>query len=160
MEVSDWEAKILAVEASYRVRLPQPLCTRVGWIAGEQPIEAWLLVANAGRCRLLSEAEFNENADLRLLRARIVSETTALSTRSLEFRDEVSVALAQRLLAIQITPHETSGWRFTLPRVLAAIMRVSPKQSDLAALFVQEHIEIWTIDALTSAVSGTLTEIV
>jgi hypothetical protein len=141
------------------VRLPQPLCRRTGWINGEQTIAAWILVAGPKRCRLLSAAEVAEDEDLRQLQGRIAIETTAAPGRLLEFKDEGSAALAQRLLSIQIAPHETSGWRFTLPRVLASVMRVRPRESDLAALFVQEHIELWTIDALSSAVSGALTEL-
>jgi hypothetical protein len=154
------EASILAVEASYRIRLPQPLCRRVGWIVGEQALAGWLLLADSGRCRLLSSTEAASDPDLRSLRARIAGELNARSIGILEFQNEVSVALTLRLAEIQLTPHETSGWRFTLPRTVAAIMQVRPKQSEVAAIFVQNHIELWTIEKLKTAVDSPMMDLV
>lgn len=156
---SSGEASILAVEASYRIRLPQPLCRRVGWIAGEQPLVAWLLLADSGRCRLLSSTEVASDLDLRSLKARIADELSARTTGILEFQSEASVALTLRLAEIQVIRHETSGWRLTLPRAMAAIMQVRPNQSEVAAIFVQDHIEFWTIEKLRSAVNAPLIEI-
>jgi hypothetical protein len=154
------EASILAVEASYRIRFPQPLCRRVGWIVGEQVLAAWLLLADSGRCRLLSSTEVVSDPDLHSLKARIAGELNARSIGILEFQNEVSVALTLRLVEIQITRHETSGWRFTLPRTVAAIMQVRPNQSEVAAIFVQDHIEFWTIEKLKAAVDVPIMEIV
>ncbi len=159
MEVPERESHVISVEASYRIRLPQPLCKRVGWISGDQPVEGYILVANSGRCRILSLAEVAEDSDLQLLLVRIAAVGETGPARLVEFPDEGLAALPQRLFKIQISPHETSGWRFTLPRLLAAIMRVRPKGSDLAALVVQQHVEIWTIDAVSSALSIDITEI-
>jgi hypothetical protein len=154
------EANILAVEASYRIRLPQPLCRRVGWITGEQPLAAWLLLADSGRCRLLSSTEVGSDPDLQSLKARIAEELSARNTGILEFQSEVSVALTLRLAEIQVTRHETSGWRLTLPRTMAAILQVRPNQSEVAAIFVQDHIELWTIEKLKAAVNAPMIEIV
>jgi hypothetical protein len=154
------EASILAVEASYRIRIPQPLCKRIDWIVGEQPLAAWLVLADSRRCRLLSSIEVASGSDLQPLKARIADELSARNTGILEFQNEISVALTLRLVEIQLTRHETSGWRFTLPRTIATIMQVRPSQSEVAAIFVQDHIEIWTIEKLRSAVDVPLTEIV
>lgn len=152
------EFAILRVEESYRIRLPQPLSRRVAWITGSEPVPGWLLVGSPGRCRLLAASEVGNDPNLQSLRTRIATEASTRGTNRLEFHDEVSVALAARLLEVQITPPEP-GWRLTLPRPIAAIMQVRPKESDVAAVFVQEHIEIWTIETLRSSVSRSLTEI-
>ncbi len=154
------EASILAVEASYRIRLPQPLCKRLSWIVGDQPLTAWLLLGSPGRCRLVSAAEVDSDPALQSLKARIAEELDARSTSALEFQGEVSAALIVRLLQVQLTRHETSGWRLTLPRPIAAIMQLHPSESSLAAFFLQDHIELWTMETLRSSVSTPLTEII
>jgi hypothetical protein len=154
----DLEFSVLRVEDSYRVRLPQPLLRRVSWIKGDKPIPGWLLLANPGRCRLLAAAEVDEDSSLRLLRERITAESRIPFTSALEFRDQVSMALAVRLLPIQITPPDP-GWRLTLPRPIAAIMQVRPGESELAAGFIQNHIEFWTMETLRSAVSTPLADL-
>ncbi|SRR6266568_5500550 len=153
------EPNIVAVEASYRIRLPQPLCRRVGWMIGEKPLAACLLVAGPGRCRLLSAAEVDSDPDLQSLKARIAEELDERGSSMLEFQDEVSVALSLRLIQVQMTHHATAGWRLTLPRPIAAVMDLHPTKSNLAAFLVQDHIELWTIDMLRSSVTTPLTEI-
>jgi|SRR5271170_2492331 len=154
----DSEFSILRVEESYRIRLPQPLLRRLGWVTGDEPVSGWLLLANPGRCRLLSASEVEEDPDLKSLLARIAVESGLGLKSALEFHDEVSVALTTRLMPVQITPPDP-GWRLTLPRPIAAIMRVRPKESDIAARFIQNHIELWTIEMLRSAVSPSLLDI-
>src|SRR5271157_877551 len=154
------EYNILHVEASYRVRLPAALLRQAGWAAPRDvPLDGWLLVGSAGRCRLLSISEIESDHDLQALQARIASELDATSPNALAFHDENSVALALRLLPIQITPPEP-GWRLTIPRVVAAVMQIRPGESDIAALLFQGHIELWTIQTLASAMSAPLAEII
>lgn len=153
------EASIIAVEASYRIRLPQPLCKLTGWIAGKEPLTAWLLMGRPGRCRLFSETEANGDPHLQPLRAAIAAVLNAPSTSSIEFLSEASVALTVRFAEVELKRHETSGWRLTVPRPIAAIMRLRPEESSVAALFVQEHIELWTIGALESAANTPLADI-
>ncbi len=158
VDQSNLEPSILRVEESYRIRLPQPLVRRVGWIAGNQAIGGWLLVDGPGRCRLFSASEADSDPNLQLLSARVSAEVNATRDNALEFHNEVSLALAFRLLPVQITPPEP-GWRLTLPRLIAAIMQVRPGESEVAALFFQGHIELWTIETLRTAVVPRLTEI-
>lgn len=152
------EFSILRVEESYRIRLTQPLIRRVAWITGAEPVSGWLLMGDPGRCRLLSASEVGSDPHLQSLKMRIIAEANTRSTNLLDFHDEFSVALAVRLLEVQITPPEP-GWRLTLPRPIAAIMQVRPKESDVAGVFFQEHIEIWTVETLRSSVARPLTEI-
>jgi hypothetical protein len=155
---SDSEFTILRVEESYRVRIPQPLLRHLSWIVGDKPVSGWLLLANPGRCRLLSAPEVEEDPNLKSLLARIAVGSGVALTSALDFHDEVSVALATRLMAVQITPPDP-GWRLTLPRPIAAIMRIRPKESELAARYIQNHIEFWTLDTLRAAVSTPLLDL-
>ena len=152
-------AYILDVEASHRIRLPQPLCSQFDWIAGEKAIAAWLLVATSDRCRLFSAVEVDSEADMQLLKTRIAEELSARYTGALEFQNATSVTLTLRLVEIQITHHETSGWRLTLPGPIAAIMQLRAGDSSVAALIVQQHIEIWTIQMLKSSANVPLPDI-
>jgi len=147
------------VDKHYRIVLPQTLLQQVGWITGKQPHDGWLLIGSPGRCRLLSATEVDSDANFQSLRARIAAELNAPSTNALEFHDEVSVALALRLVSVQITP-PGPGWRLTLPKPIATIMQIRPGESDVAALVLQDHIELWTIETLRSSVATPLTQII
>lgn len=149
----------MAVEASYRVRLPQPLCNQVDWITGDKPIAAWLLMANSSRCRLFSVTEAGTDSDLQSLGVRIAEELSAHYTGALEFQDPDSLTLTLRLVQVQVKRHETSGWRLTLPRPTAAIMHLIPGKSSIAAMLVQGHIELLTIELLRSAANAPLSDI-
>ncbi|MGA7505993.1 MAG: hypothetical protein WA252_18105 [Candidatus Sulfotelmatobacter sp.] len=158
MEVTESEASIIRVESSYRLRLPQALCKRLNWLV-DGPARAWLLVGTPGRCRMLPSAEVDASPELRALAARIAEQASDRSSSIVEFHDEASVGLTQRLVEIQMTKHTTSGWRFTLPRVVAAIMQLRPEASELAVLLVQGRVELWTLETLRAAVSQPLPDI-
>ena len=159
MDRPSLECSILAVGKDLRVKLPQSMLQRTDWIAGEEPVNGWLLVGGPGRCRLLSAAEVDHDPSYQALRARIAAELAAPNANALEFHDEVSVALALRLVPVRIAPPKP-GWRLTLPGPIAAIMQIRPGESDIAALFLQGHIELWTIETLRSAMAVPLTEII
>jgi len=152
------EPCILSVDESCRVTLPLSLSKRTGWISGEQSHNGWLLMGNSGRCRLFSAVEVDSDPDLQSLRARISAELGASNRNSLEFQDEVFAALVLRLSPVEVKPRGP-GWRVALPRHIAAIMQIRPNESEVAALFLQGHIELWTIETLRSAVAPPLTRI-
>ncbi|HLM80240.1 MAG TPA: hypothetical protein VK302_06365 [Terriglobales bacterium] len=159
MDRPNLECSILAVGEDLRVKLPQSMLQRTDWIAGEEPVNGWLLVGGPGRCRLLSAAEVDNDPSYQALLARIAAELSAPNANALEFHDEVSVALAVRLVPVRIAPPKP-GWRLTLPGPIAAIMQIRPGESDIAALFIHDHIELWTIETLRSSVTPPLTEII
>ncbi len=108
---------------------------------------------------MLPSAEVDASPELRALAARIAEQASDRSSSIVEFHDEASVGLTQRLVEIQMTKHTTSGWRFTLPRVVAAIMQLRPEASELAVLLVQGRVELWTLETLRAAVSQPLPDI-
>ena len=158
MEDEDRKGHVLALEKSYRLRLPQPLCQKVGWITGAE-VSAWLLLYTSERCRLLSRSEIDDDPDLKELHSKATGKATHHESGSLEFQDAASVVLRLRLQEIELNRHETSGWRFTLPRTMAAIMQLCPEESSLVALIVQDHVELWTISAMRSAANTPFSEI-
>lgn len=153
------EPSIISVDESYRITIPKTFCNQVGWITQGEPHEAWLLVGGPGRCRLHSAAEVENEPSFRSLRERIAEELNIPNGSALEFQDPVSAALYLRLFAVQIMPRGP-GWRLAVPRPIAAIMNISPKESDIAALLLQGHIELWTIEALRSALTAPLEQII
>lgn len=153
------ESSAVAVGKDLRIKLPQSLLQRLGWITGKQPVSGWLLVGSPGRCRLLSTAEVDDDPSLNSLKDRIVADLNAVTTDALEFQDEVSVALALRLVPVRIAP-PPPGWRLALPGLIAAIMQIRPGESEIAALFIHGHIELWTIEALRSSMTTPLTQII
>lgn len=152
------ECLVVAVDKSYRITLPQPFVQRVGWIAGGQPVEAWVLLGNRGRSRLLSSAEAINDPDVQALQEKI-AETSVQNLSLLEFQDEDLAVLPLRLLQVQIR-RRGQGWRLALPTPIAAIMQIRPAKRGIAALFLQGHIEFWAMEALRAAGSKPLTEIV
>ena len=150
---------IAKVDKSYRIVLPVALLQQVDWIAGDAPIFGWLLMGNPGRCRLLSPAEVENDAATQSLRSRIDAELGRVGSSILEFNDEESLALALRLVQVRIADTEP-GRRLTLPKAIAAMMQIRPGESELVLWFLHGHIELWTIEALRSAVATPLTEII
>ena len=150
---------ILSVDEAYRITLPKGFCKQVGWIVGDKPHNGWLLLGDSGRCRLLSVAEVESEPRLHSLRDRIAAELDTPSADPLEFQEEASAALPLRLVGVEIRPRGP-GWRLALPRVVGAIMQIRPKDGEVAALLLQGHIEIWTIETLRSSVSRPLTQII
>ncbi len=153
------ECSVQKVDKDYRIFLPQAVLRRAKWISGDSPLEARLVVGSAGRCRLLSLAEFEGDAGCRALRDAIEAEADRPTSGAAEFDDEDSAVLGLRLLSVEITP-PGPGWRLALPRALAAIMGVQPKESSVAVLFLQDRIEIWTLETLRAGVATPLTELI
>ena len=153
------ECTVLKVDQDYRIILPLARLRRAGWAPGSEPLKGWLLIGGPGRCRLLSSAEFESDPGCLSLRAAIDAEPDRPAGSLIEFRDEASVVLGLRLQPVEIAP-PGPGWRLPLPRSLAAIMEIRPKESSVALLFIQDHIEIWTLETLRASVSTPLTEII
>jgi hypothetical protein len=153
------ESSIVRVDKYYRVVIPQAIGQRAGWVAGDQPLNAWILLGDCGRCRLMSAPQVEADTSLQSLRARIALEVDERTPNPVEFQDKVSLALALRLLPVQVTP-PPPAWRLALPRPIAAIMGIRPGESDVALLFFHGHIELWTIETLRSAVATPLTDFI
>ena len=145
------------VDEGYRITLPVSICKQIAWITDKAFHNAYLILLNAGRARLVPITEANDETRIQLLR-RAGAKVDAPSA-ALEFEDDRYVGLALRLLPIELKPRDP-GWRFVIPKEAATVMDLKAKQSDVALLVVQSYIEIWTISQLRSAVSPPLDELV
>jgi hypothetical protein len=150
---------ILKVDQNHRVFLPETDLKGAGWVLGDVPLRGWLLVGGPGRCRLLSSAEFDGDPSCLSLRAAIDAAIGNPVKNAIEFPDEASAALSLRLFAIEVAP-PGPGWRLTLPRPLAAIMQIRPKESSVALLHFQKYLEIWTLEALRASLAVPLAEMI
>jgi hypothetical protein len=107
----------------------------------------------------MSGSEFDNDPSCQSLQARINEERDNQTGNALEFREEPVAALGLRLWPVEITP-PGPGWRLTLPKVLAAVMQIRPKESSLAILISPQHIELWTWDTLRASMAIPLTDLV
>jgi hypothetical protein len=148
----------LAVDESYRVTIPQQFAKKTGWITGDQAIDAWLLVGSRDRVKLLSQAEVDTDAHVRDLRNRI-AEASLPNESLIEFQEESLAVLPMRILRTEIR-RRGRGRRLTLPMEVAVMMQVQPAGSKIAALFLSNHIEFWTVEAYSAACSKPLTQII
>jgi hypothetical protein len=153
------EFTVAKVEKDYRIFLPQPVLKCAEWISGNRRLTGWLLVGDQGRCRLLSPAVVDNDADYRSLRTAISTEHEQPEGGPLEFREEASMALVLRLQPVDVAP-PGPGWRLTFPKVLAAIMRIRAKEDSVALLYSPGHVEIWSLDTLRASVSTPLSDLI
>jgi hypothetical protein len=153
------ECAVQKVDKDYRIFLPQALLQRAKWISGDATLKAWMVVGNPGRCRLLSSVEFEGDASCKALRDAIDAAAGRPIGSLIEFDDEPFAAMGLRLLSIEITP-PGPGWRMTLPRELAAIMEIRPKESSVAFLFPQQRIELWTLEAVRASLAFPLSGLI
>jgi hypothetical protein len=116
------------------------------------------VVGGHGKCRLLSLAEFESDPGCLSLRAAVEADNERLAGSAIDFRDDAEATLALRLFQIEITP-PGPGWRLALPRSLAAIMQIRPKEDSVALLFSRHSVEIWTLETLRASVTVPLAEI-
>lgn len=148
----------LAVDESYRVTIPQRFAKKVGWITGDRAIDAWMLVGSRVRVKLLSQAEVDTDPRIRYLQDRI-AEASLPNESLVEFQEDSLAVLPMRILRTEIR-RRGRGWRLALPTAIAVMMRVQPAESDIAALFLSDHVEFWTIEAYSAACSKPLIQII
>jgi hypothetical protein len=152
-------AQFKAVDKSGRVVIPQPFCDKVGWITGGSPIEAWLLMGEMGRLRLLSQEEVSGDPEIASIRSQISATADETKGGVLDFEDAPLVALAVRLVDTLLSP-PPPGWRLTLPKVLLDILQISRAESQVVMTMSKGYIELWTTEVWNAAVSTPLDQIV
>lgn len=127
-------------------------------MTGVQTLEGWLLIGSADRCRILSTDEFSSDFELQKLQASITEEINTSSDSVFDFRAASLVALPLRLVPIELKPYGPR-WRFVIPQIVAVAMKIHATESDVAALFLDEHIELWTIEMLRTAFDRPLSQL-
>jgi hypothetical protein len=127
-------------------------------MTGVHALDGWLLVWSADRCRILSNNELDSDPELQKLQANITNEINTSSDSVLDFRAASLVALPLRLVPLEIKRYGPR-WRFVIPQIVAVAMKIHPTESDVAALFLDGHIELWTIEMLRAAFDHPLSQL-
>lgn len=127
-------------------------------MTGVYALDGWLLVGSADRCRILSNIELDSDPELQKLQANITNEINTSSDSVLDFRAARLAALSLRLVPIEIKRYGPR-WRFVIPQIVAVAMKIHPTESDVAALFLDGHIELWTIEMLRVAFDHPLSQL-
>lgn len=127
-------------------------------MTGDQALDGWLLVGSADRCRILSTGELSSDPELQKLQSNLADEINTSSDSVLDFREASFAALPFRLVPIEIKRYG-SRWRLVIPQIVAVPMRIRPAQSDVAAFFLDGHIELWTIEMLRAAFDHSLSQL-
>ncbi len=137
-----------------RITLPKHFSDLVPWAASTDG-QAWLLLLESGRYRLLSDGQVEGDPRLGPIRLLILQGKPALvsdPTRAKRLEEEAIVA---RLVPISAALHKQSQrWRISLPKGLEAFEPADCDPKKLSILFSLEgYLEIWYTDVLRRAAS-------
>jgi bifunctional DNA-binding transcriptional regulator/antitoxin component of YhaV-PrlF toxin-antitoxin module len=141
-----------------RITIPAAVVRSAGWLRGDVPLQAWLIIGNSGRCRVLPPAQL-ENDELAIRLRTAADATTALAEAATRFEDEAVESLAFRLVPLELFP-PGPGWRFLLPKWLALIMGVESKERSVALLHLHGYIEIWNLELLRASLDKPISDLV
>jgi hypothetical protein len=139
-----------------RITLPKDLCTQIGWLRGEEPIDAWLLLLSDGRFGLLSKEEAEADSALDRLRAIALSgEATEKAEPSSAVPPE-EAALVAKLTPITLKPRG-QVWRFSIPSIMEIFAPPNSNLLDLLAIWSNDgYWELWYVEAFKRAALGPL----
>lgn len=132
-----------------RLTLPKHFCDRIPWIAGKS-IDAWLLLVEPGRYRLLSDEEVQNDPQLEPLRLLILQQDPTTPNPPSYAKQSRDAAMIARLTPITIDPHKGS-WRILFAEELAALAPPNCNPKTLSILMPEGYLEIWYADVLRRA---------
>ena len=135
-----------------RITLPRHLSDRVPWAASTDG-QAWLLLLECGRYRLLSGEQVQGDHRLEPIRLLILEGKAALVSDPTCAKDLKDEAIVARLVPISVALHKQSQrWRISLPKELEAFEPDDCDPKKLSILFSLEgYFEIWYTDVLRRA---------
>jgi hypothetical protein len=138
-----------------RIRLPDHLVERAknAHLAGNAPIQCWLLVVNLGRYRLVTE----ETEDLSQL-LRQIEEIEAPADVFEGTDSNPTQAARARVIPCVVSP-PPPGWRVNLPKEAKELVPEREERRFVYVMIVAGFIELWFPDTLRQAVAGPISEI-
>jgi hypothetical protein len=115
-------------------------------------MRGWLLIISAGRFRLLSDEEVQQDPQLEPIRLLILEKRPADKADPTSAEDLKRAAMVARLAPVQISPHG-DGWRIAMPKAFSAFVPPScdPKSISIA-LSLEGYLELWYTDVLKAAI--------
>jgi len=146
--------EVVAISSEGRITLPQLYCDKIPWVRGDQVMRVRLLELAAGRFRLLSDQEVQENEQLSEIRTAIVDGPGEPNAAPTTFASNEIASLVGRLVPTTLSPPRPT-WRLVVPR------RIAPEQKDkLVLLFSLGYLEIWHLDIYNAAVGSPLDTVI
>lgn len=146
------------VDKGNRIHVTKALLRSIGWVP-EDDKDACLLLGGFGRSRLLADREVQNDADCIRLREQIGAIEDEKLASLVNFREEPLAVLPLRMLPVDMTPHGMN-YRLTLPKMLTSVFRIRAGEDAIAVLVSQGHIELWSVEALTSAAEPSIEELI
>jgi hypothetical protein len=139
-----------------RLRLPVEVERRVEHppLAGQRPIECWLLVVTPGRYRLLPRQTETPGADLARLLRQIEESLTPGEVLDRTENNALD-GIQARLIPCRISAPEP-GWRINFPKEAKELVSEKEERSFVYVMVVAGFAEIWFPDTLRRALSGPL----
>lgn len=126
-------------------------------LAGEEPLECWLLVVTPGRYRLVARPPGAPAGDLSRILSQI-EEVTAPGDVLDRTQNNARDGIPARLIPCRVTPPKP-GWRINFPKEALALVPHTEDRSFVFVMIVAGFIEIWFPDTLRRALSGPIREI-
>ena len=142
-----------------RIRLPVQVVESVAHprLAGEDPVECWLLVVTPGRYRLVPQPTGAPTGDVvRILRQ--IEEATAPGEVLDRTQNNALDGIQARLIPCKVSPPEP-GWRINFPKEAKELVPEKEDRSFVYVMIVAGFIEIWFPDTQRRALSGPIPEI-
>jgi hypothetical protein len=135
-----------------RITLPKHFSDRAPWAAGTDG-QAWLLLLESGRYRLLSDEQVQGDSQLEPIRLLILEGKPVVASEPTQTKDLRDEAIVARLLPTTVALHKQSQrWRVSLPRGLKAFEPPDCDPKNFSILFSLEgYLEIWYTDVLKRA---------
>jgi hypothetical protein len=136
-----------------RITIPRPYCPAIRWATGDQPIRVWLLELMAGRFRLLSDQEVEQDQKLSDVRRALVEGPPETKPPPTQFEPNDIAFLVARLIPTVLSTRPTC--RLAIPK------RIAPENTNkLFLLFSMGYLEIWRLDLYNRASATSLDSII
>jgi hypothetical protein len=124
----------------------------VPWAASPNG-QAWLLLLECGRYRILSDEQVQNDPKLEAVRLLILEGKPAIVSEPTCAKDLEDGAIVARLVPIAVALHKQSQrWRISLPKELKAFQPPDSNPKNFSVLLsLDGHIEVWYTDVLRRA---------
>lgn len=140
-----------------RPTIPQHLSDGISWLRGTETLQAWLLLIELGRYRLLSDEQVQADSLLEPVRHLILEGEPAIATDPTDATELRLAAMVARLMPTAVAPHKP-GWRLSFPKAFEAFAPPEVDQHAFSILLSLEgYLEIWYTDVLRKAALSPLT---
>jgi hypothetical protein len=137
------------IDQKHRLRIPQDVLPHLQWIKNDKT-DAYLLVLELSRLRLLSPRNVDDSPTLRKLTS-LVEEVPSLLDAA-EFEPVAQVVLPVRLVPITISKVST-GVRFTVPKETLALATAGVGGRRVLFVLSSGFVEIWFPEATERALT-------